>query len=391
MKLFFVWGEKMRFLDAGETHGRCLVGIIEGFPANVKINIDNINRLLELRQRGYGRGKRMEIEKDKATILSGVRNSYTTGAPITIMIENRDYVNWQKYMDPILCDTMTKKVTVPRPGHADLPGCLKYGFDDARPVLERASARETAMRVAIGALCEELLNVFGIKLYNHVVEIGGVRIKKEYSTDDVNLFEEAENSDLFCIDKEAENDMKQVIDSAKEAGDSVGGVAEVICKNVPFGLGSHVHWDRKLDGLLAQAVMSIQSVKGVEIGMGFEVSRRFGSEVHDEIFYDDQKGFYRKTNNAGGIEGGISNGMDIVVRAAFKPIPTLYKPLRSVDLQGLKEKEAAVERSDTCAVPAGSVVMRAAVAYVLANSLIDRLSGDSLDIMIDNYKRLYQK
>jgi len=185
--------------------------------------------------------------------------------------------------------------------------------------------------------------------------------------------------------------MKQVIDSAKEAGDSVGGVAEVICKNVPFGLGSHVHWDRKLDGLLAQAVMSIQSVKGVEIGMGFEVSRRFGSEVHDEIFYDDQKGFYRKTNNAGGIEGGISNGMDIVIRAAFKPIPTLYKPLRSVDLQGLKEKEAAVERSDTCAVPAGSVVMRAAVAYVLANSLIDRLSGDSLDIMIDNYKRLYQK
>ncbi|WAM32897.1 chorismate synthase [Caldicellulosiruptor morganii] len=381
----------MRFLDAGETHGKCLIGILEGFPANVKINIENINRLLELRQRGYGRGKRMEIEKDRAIILSGVRNSYTTGAPITIMIENKDYVNWQQYMDPISCDTEVKKVTIPRPGHADLPGCLKYGFDDARPVLERASARETAMRVAIGALCEELLRVFEIKLYNHVIEIGGVRIRKEYSFDDIGLFEKAQDSELFCIDREVENDMKKVIETAKKAGDSVGGVAEVICKNVPFGLGSHVHWDRKLDGLIAQAVMSIQSVKGVEIGMGFEAARRFGSEVHDEIFFDEQKGFYRKTNNAGGIEGGISNGMDIVIRAAFKPIPTLYKPLRSVDLQDLKEKEAAVERSDTCAVPAGSVVMRAAVAYVLANSLIERLSGDSLDVMVDNYKRLYKE
>lgn len=344
----------MRFLDAGETHGKALIAIIEGFPAHVKIDIENINHLLQLRQRGYGRGKRMEIEKDRVKILSGVRNSFTTGAPITLMIENRDYENWRSFMDATQCDVDTKKVTVPRPGHADLAGCLKYEFDDARNVLERASARETAIRVAVGAVCEELLKMFGIKLYNHVVEIGRVRLTKSYSFDDTELFEQAlSSSDLFCIDKEAEMKMKEEIDIAKQIGDSVGGIAEVICKNVPYGIGSHVHWDRKLDAQIAHSVMSIQSVKGVEIGMGFEAARRFGSEVHDEIYYDDKKGFYRKTNNAGGIEGGISNGMDIVVRAAFKPIPTLYKPLKSVDIRTFQPAEAAVERSDICAVPAG--------------------------------------
>jgi len=382
----------MRFLDAGETHGKALIAIVEGFPAHVKIDIENINYLLQLRQRGYGRGKRMEIEKDKVIFLSGIRNSYTTGAPITLMIENRDYENWKGFMDAIQCDLETKKVTVPRPGHADLAGCLKYGFDDARNILERASARETAIRVAVGAICEELLKMFGIKLYNHVVEIGKVRLTKSYSTDSIDLFEEAlSSSELFCIDEETETQMKQEIDIAKQMGDSVGGVAEVICKNVPYGLGSHVHWDRKLDALIAQAVMSIQSVKGVEIGMGFEAARRFGSEVHDEIYYDDKRSFYRKTNNAGGIEGGISNGMDIVVRAAFKPIPTLYKPLKSVDIQTFQPAEAAVERSDTCAVPAGSVVMRAAIAYVLANALIERLGGDSVKTMLETFKRIYNK
>jgi len=382
----------MRFLDAGETHGKALIAIVEGFPAHVKIDIENINYLLQLRQRGYGRGKRMEIEKDKVIFLSGIRNSYTTGAPITLMIENRDYENWKSFMDAIQCDLETKKVTVPRPGHADLAGCLKYGFDDARNILERASARETAIRVAVGAICEELLKMFGIKLYNHVVEIGKVRLTKSYSTDSIDLFEEAlSSSELFCIDEETETQMKQEIDIAKQMGDSVGGVAEVICKNVPYGLGSHVHWDRKLDALIAQAVMSIQSVKGVEIGMGFEAARRFGSEVHDEIYYDDKRSFYRKTNNAGGIEGGISNGMDIVVRAAFKPIPTLYKPLKSVDIQTFQPAEAAVERSDTCAVPAGSVVMRAAIAYVLANALIERLGGDSVKTMLETFKRIYNK
>jgi len=382
----------MRFLDAGETHGKALIAIVEGFPAHVKIDIENINHLLQLRQRGYGRGKRMEIEKDRIIVLSGVRNSYTTGAPITLMIENRDYENWKSFMDAIKCDLETKKVTVPRPGHADLAGCLKYGFDDARNILERASARETAIRVAVGAICEELLKMFGIKLYNHVVEIGKVRLTKSYSTDSIDLFEEAlSSSELFCIDEETETQMKQEIDIAKQMGDSVGGVAEVICKNVPYGLGSHVHWDRKLDALIAQAVMSIQSVKGVEIGMGFEAARRFGSEVHDEIYYDDKRSFYRKTNNAGGIEGGISNGMDIVVRAAFKPIPTLYKPLKSVDIQTFQPAEAAVERSDTCAVPAGSVVMRAAIAYVLANALIERLGGDSVKTMLETFKRIYNK
>ncbi|ADQ04633.1 chorismate synthase [Caldicellulosiruptor owensensis OL] len=382
----------MRFLDAGETHGKALIAIVEGFPAHVKIDIENINRLLQLRQRGYGRGKRMEIEKDGVIFLSGVRNSYTTGAPITLMIENRDYENWKDFMDAIQCDLETKKVTVPRPGHADLAGCLKYGFDDARNILERASARETAIRVAVGAICEELLKMFGIKFYNHVVEIGKVRLTKSYSTDNIDLFEKAlSSSELFCIDEETENRMKQEIDIAKQMGDSVGGVAEVICKNVPYGLGSHVHWDRKLDALIAQAVMSIQSVKGVEIGMGFEAARRFGSEVHDEIYYDGERSFYRKTNNAGGIEGGISNGMDIVVRAAFKPIPTLYKPLKSVDIQTFQPAEAAVERSDICAVPAGSVVMRAAIAYVLANALIERLGGDSVKTMLETFKRIYNK
>ncbi|WAM35131.1 chorismate synthase [Caldicellulosiruptor acetigenus] len=382
----------MRFLDAGETHGKALIAIVEGFPAHVKIDIENINHLLQLRQRGYGRGKRMEIEKDRVTILSGVRNSFTTGAPITLMIENRDYENWKSFMDAIQCDVDTKKVIVPRPGHADLAGCLKYEFDDARNVLERASARETAIRVAVGAVCEELLKMFGIKLYNHVIEIGRVRLTKSYSFDDTELFEQALSySELFCIDKEAEMQMKQEIDIARQMGDSVGGVAEVICKNVPYGLGSHVHWDRKLDAQIAQAVMSIQSVKGVEIGLGFEAARRFGSEVHDEIYYDDKRGFYRKTNNAGGIEGGISNGMDIVVRAAFKPIPTLYKPLKSVDMKTFQPAEAAVERSDTCAVPAGSIVMRAAIAYVLANALIERLGGDSAKTMLEIFKRIYNK
>ncbi|BCS81268.1 chorismate synthase [Anaerocellum diazotrophicum] len=382
----------MRFLDAGETHGRALIAIIEGFPAHVKIGIENINRLLQLRQRGYGRGKRMEIEKDRVKILSGVRNSFTTGSPITLVIENNDYENWKNFMDSMQCDMDTKKVTVPRPGHADLAGCLKYEFDDARNVLERASARETAIRVAVGAVCEELLKMFGIKLYNHVIEIGRVRLTKSYSFDDTELFEQAlSSSDLFCIDKEAEMKMKQEIEIAKQMGDSVGGIAEVICKNVPYGLGSHVHWDRKLDAQIAYSVMSIQSVKGVEIGMGFESARRFGSEVHDEIYYDEKIGFYRKTNNAGGIEGGISNGMDIVVRAAFKPIPTLYKPLKSVDIRTFQPAEAAVERSDICAVPAGSIVMRAAIAYVLANALIERLGGDSAKTMLETFKRIYNK
>lgn len=378
----------MRFLDAGETHGKCLIGIIEGFPANVKINIDNINKLLALRQRGYGRGKRMEIEQDRVVILSGVRNSWTTGAPIALMIENKDYKNWEKYMDAIECNIEEKKVRVPRPGHADLAGCIKYGTDDARNILERASARQTAMRVAIGALCEEFLKFFDIKLYNHVIEIAGIRIGN-YGYEDTKPFEKALNSELFCIDEEAALRMKQKIDEARQKGDSVGGVAEVICKNVPVGLGSHVHWDRKLDGQIAQAVMSIQSVKGVEIGLGFESAKRFGSEVHDEIFYSKERGFYRLTNNAGGIEGGISNGMDIIVRAAFKPIPTLYRPLKSVDIKTFEQVEASVERSDICAVPAGSIVMRSSIAFVLANALIERLSGDSLDVMLDNYNKLY--
>ncbi|MEZ0536126.1 chorismate synthase [Caldicellulosiruptoraceae bacterium PP1] len=375
----------MRFLDAGETHGYGLVGILEGFPANVRINIDNINKLLKLRQKGYGRGGRMKIESDQVKFLSGVRNGKTLGSPISIFIENKDYKNWEEYMSPDRCDIETKKVTIPRPGHADLPGIIKYDTNDARNILERASARETAMRVAIGALCEELLKYFNIKLYNHVVEIGN--IKSNYNIDDViNNYTKIENSELFCADPISELKMKETIDIAKENGDSLGGIAEVICENVPIGLGSHTHWDRRLDAQIAYSVMGIQSVKGVEIGLGFEYSKRTGSKCHDEIFFDNQKGFYRKTNNAGGIEGGISNGEKIVVRAVFKPIPTLYKPLKSVDIVTKQEVLSSIERSDICAVPAGSVVMRSAIAFVLANALTERLSSDTIEDMLESIK-----
>lgn len=379
----------MRFLDAGETHGQALVGIIEGFPANVEIDINRINKLLSLRQVGYGRGRRMQIEKDLIKIISGVRNHKTLGSPITLLIENKDYVNWEQYMSPYSADINQKTVNIPRPGHADLSGSIKYRFNDARNVLERASARETAMRVAIGALCEELLKYFRIELYNHVIEIGGVRVNN-YKYDDYQKFKDAENNGLFCIDKEAYLKMRLVIDKAIENGDSVGGIAEVICKNVPIGLGSHVHWDRKLDGLIAQAVMSIQSVKGVEIGLGFDYSKKYGSECHDEIFYSDQKGYFRKTNNAGGIEGGISNGCDIIVKAVFKPIPTLYKPLMSINMQTKEPTPSQIERSDHCAVPAGSIVMRSAIAWVIANALVERLASDSLEDMLITFKNMYQ-
>ncbi len=361
----------LRYLTAGETHGKCLTVIIEGMPSNVKIDVDKINSALASRQKGYGRGGRMLIEKDTAEILSGVRGGLTLGSPIAIKIENKDWKNWEEIMG---AESSNGKrcVDCPRPGHADLTGGMKYAHRDMRNVLERASARETAARVAVGAVCEQLLDEFGIKLSRHVVSIGSV--KDAGKVTDAGFFERAAQSPVGFADEQSEKKAMEYIDGVKAAGESCGGVVEVIAEGVPAGLGSYVHYDRKLDANIAFSVMSVQAIKGVEIGMGFECSANVGSKVHDEIIYDG--GFKRLTNNAGGIEGGMSNGEPIVVRAAMKPIPTLYNPLKTVDINDKTPREATVERSDVCAVPACSVVVKAAVAFELAKAFLDKFSGD---------------
>ncbi|RKL62174.1 chorismate synthase [Thermoanaerobacteraceae bacterium SP2] len=365
----------LRFLTAGESHGKALVAIIEGLPANLKINEEDINRQLFRRQQGYGRGGRMKIEKDEAEILSGLRKGKTIGSPLALMIKNLDYDNWK--------DREVLPVTKPRPGHGDLAGAIKYNQEDIRNVLERASARETAARVAVGAVARQLLSVFGIEIMSHVISIGDVSLNSRgYSIKDLAA---ADRSPVRCIDEAVSKQMIQAIDEARAQGDSLGGVFEVVALNVPVGLGSHVHWDRKLDGLIAWAFMSIQAIKGVEIGLGFEATHKKGSEVHDEIFYEKGQGFYRKTNNAGGLEGGISNGCPIVVRAAMKPIPTLYKPLRSVDIKTKEPFAASIERSDICAVPAASIVGEAAMAWVLAGAMVEKFGGDSIEEMQKNF------
>jgi chorismate synthase (EC 4.2.3.5) len=378
----------LRFLDAGESHGRCYVGIIDGIPAGVEIEMENINRLLKERQRVYGRGGRMEIENDEAIILSGLRGRMTTGGPIGLMIENRDYENWKDFMSPI--DGIKGKggVTVPRPGHADLPGILKFGFNDARNILERASARQTVIRTAIGGIAMEFLRQFDIEVKSHVCSIGGIVSKPNGK--DKSFWINVENSLLRCGDKEAEEKMRAEIDKAKAMGDTVGGIVEIIVERVPAGIGSHTTWDKRLDTRLAAACMSVQSVKGVEIGMGFKTAERYGSEVHDEIFYGEN-GFYRKTNNAGGIEGGISNGEDIIVRCALKPIPTLLKPLNSVDIRSKMSAKAHVERSDVCAVPAASVVLKAVVAWEIAVAFLDKFCGDNIDEVKNAYEHYIKR
>lgn len=356
-----------RFLTAGESHGKCLTAIIEGVPAGIKINPDNINAQLARRQQGYGRGSRMQIEKDKVIINSGVRHGYTTGAPVTLVIENRDWQNWTIPMsvEPVDIENpevkqlvQEKRITHVRPGHADLSGAIKYNHKDVRDVLERSSARETAIRVAVGAFAQELLKEFNIDIFSHVVQIGSISVnKKNLPQDYIYLREKAENSDLRCADDKACEKIKQLIDRTKEEGDALGGIFEVIATNLPVGLGSFVHWDRKLDGQIAQAIMSIPAIKSVSIGLGEDAGKLPGTEVHDEIFPEENAGTYtRKTNNAGGIEGGMSNGMPIVVKAAMKPIPTLKKPLKSVNIETGEEHIAHYERSDVCAVPAASVV-----------------------------------
>ncbi len=400
----------IRYITSGESHGKGLTAIIEGLPSNIELTVDFINKELSRRQRGYGRGGRMKIETDNADILSGVRFGKTLGSPVALFIENKDWENWQQVMTPSPQPSPARgegeerltAVTRPRPGHADLSGAIKYNQRDIRNILERSSARETAARVAVGAVAKRLLEEFGIKVYSWVTEIGNVggqwsegsgQRSVYYSSllasrsSLSEIFDKAEGSDVRCPDAKATEAIKQRIDEARNNGDSLGGIFEIVVSGVPVGLGSHVQWDRKLNARLAMALMSIQAIKGIEVGLGFDVGRMPGSRVHDEIAYISQKaGFYRRTNNAGGVEGGMSNGEDIVLRAVMKPIPTLYKPLKSVDIETKEIFEASIERSDICAVPAASVVGEAVVAIEIANVLLDKFGGDSLEEMKRNYE-----
>ncbi|AEF95026.1 chorismate synthase [Desulfotomaculum nigrificans CO-1-SRB] len=369
----------LRFLTAGESHGPALTAIVEGMVAGLPVTPDYINSMLAKRQGGYGRGGRMKIEKDEVQFLSGVRGGLTTGSPITMQILNQDWTNWQEIMSAGPAARLDQRVvTRPRPGHADLAGAIKYNHQDIRNVLERSSARETAARVAVGTLARRLLEELGIKLVGFVRRIGPVAAAVDDSQPPEVLAHLAGQSQVLCPDNQAEAAMVKAIDQARESGDSLGGVFEIRAYGLPIGLGSHVQWDRKLDSRLAGAMMSVQAIKGVEIGLGFAAAAIPGSQVHDEILYDPDKGYYRPTNRAGGIEGGISNGEPVVVRAAMKPIPTLYQPLRSVDIKTKEPFLASVERSDVCAVPAACVVGEAVVAWELAVALLEKFGGDSL-------------
>jgi len=376
----------LRFLTAGESHGPCLTAILEGCPAGFVIDIDAINVDMRRRMLGYGRGGRMKIEQDTAEIRSGVRFGETLGSPITLVVENRDWRNWEKKMsarpedrDPSIT------VTRPRPGHADLAGVLKYNQDDVRNILERASARETAARVAIGGVAKALLRPFCIAVRGWVAEIGGI-VANHAGKDPEAIFAGAERSEVRMADADAERRIIAAIDECKERGDTLGGVVEVQVTGLPPGVGSHVHWDRKLDGRLGHALLSLQAAKGVEIGLGFETARRPGSAVHDEIHFDEKAhAFTRHTNNAGGTEGGMSSGAPLVARVAFKPLSTLMKPLQSVDVRTKQETKGNVERSDVCAIPAAAVIAEAVVAFVVADAFLEKFGGDSLVEIKRNY------
>lgn len=384
---------KLRFLNAGESHGPALTAIIEGIPSNLRISSEYINRELARRQTGYGRGGRMKIEKDQVEILSGVRFGLTLGSPITLMVKNKDWENWTEIMAVEGEPTEKREILNPRPGHADLTGGIKYGFYDMRNVLERASARETTTRVAVGAVCKQLLEDVGIKIGSYVISIGELSVKDQIQ--DLSLeerFERAEKSELRTPLPEEDEKFKKLIDLAREEGESLGGVFEVFATGVPVGLGSYVQWDRRIDGKIAQAMMSIQAIKGVEIGEGFRLSEKFGSQAHDEIFYEEGRGFYHKTNRAGGIEGGMTNGEPVVVRAAMKPIPTLMrkKSLRSVNIKTKEPFLAAKERSDVVAVPAAAIVGEAMLAIVLTDAIIEKFGNDNwieIKKRVEDYRR----
>src|SRR4051794_6990333 len=368
----------LRFTTAGESHGPGLTAVVEGLPAGLELRPEDIDRDLARRQLGHGRGGRMKIETDRAEVTSGVRHGRTLGSPVSLRIGNRDYANWEERMNPWPVEAEVAEVHLPRPGHADLAGVQKYGFSDVRDVLERASARETAARVACGALAKAFLRSFGIEVRSHVLQIGAVEAPgaDELSADD---FEAVDESPVRCLDGDASAAMVEEINAARKANESLGGIFEVRAFGVMPGLGSHISWEERLDGRLAQAIMSIQAMKGVGVGEGFDLAGRVGSESHDEIFWTDERGFYRDTNRAGGIEGGMTTGDPVVVRAAMKPLPTLTKPLRSVDLATKEPAQALRERTDSCTVPAAGVVGEAMVALVLPSACRERLGGARIE------------
>jgi chorismate synthase len=374
----------LRYLTAGESHGKAIVAILEGMPANLKVSPEDIDQELKRRQVGYGRGERMSIENDKVEILSGIRLGKTLGSPIALMVKNLDYENWKKIMPVEETKSIFQEpVTALRPGHADLTGCIKYDQQDIRNILERASARGTVSLVAVGAIAKKLLKEFKISVFSHVIQIGNVKASVDRGNYEV-IHRAADRSDLRCADDKAAVQMKKEIDSAKEKGDAVGGIFEIVVINTPIGLGSHVHPDRRLSGKLAAAVMSIQGVKGVEIGLGFAVASLPGSKAHDEIFYENEK-FTRHTNNAGGLEGGITNGEPVIIRAAIKPAATISKPLNSVDIVTKEPVKAHVERADVCHVPSAGVIAEATVAIEIANAFLEKYGGDSMEEIANRY------
>jgi len=384
----------LRFVTAGESHGQALVAWISGLPAGIPVDLEFIGRELHRRQLGYGRGGRQRIEKDQADFLAGVRHGKTIGAPIALRIENRDWKNWEKAMpveDSEGADDAQRRLTAPRPGHADLAGAQKFNFHDARYVLERASARETAARVAVGALAKSLLREFGVTILSHTIAVGHARVERAATWEEIVAICENLESPLRCVDPATEARMKAEVDHVLRAGDSVGGIFEVVARGLPPGLGTHAQWDEKLDAKLAQAVMSIQAVKAVEIGTGVGNSGSYGSEVQDEISYDAaRKRFDRTSNRAGGLEGGITNGQDIVVRGYLKPISTLRRSLLTADMNTKESAKAAYERSDVCVVPAGGVAGEAMVALILAGAFLEKFGGDSLEETrrnFDGYQR----
>ena len=380
----------LRFCTAGESHGQALLAFVSGLPAGLAVDVELINRELHRRQLGYGRGGRQKIEKDRADIFAGVRHGRTIGAPVALRIENRDWANWQKIL-PVEAtsapEAESRKLVAPRPGHADLAGSQKFNFHDARYVLERASARETAARVAAGAFAKQLLKQFGTEIASHTIQVGHARLERSATWHEIQAVSEDLESPLRCVDAQTQEKMKAEVDVALKAGDTVGGVFEIVAHNVPVGLGSHAQWDEKLDGRLAQALMSVQAVKAVEIGSGVLAAGSYGSEVQDEISYDKAAGQFRRgSNRAGGLEGGITNGEDVAIRGYLKPISTLRKPLGTVDMVTKEPVQAAYERSDWCVVPAGSVAGEAMVALVLADAFLQKFGGDSLAELRRNFE-----
>jgi chorismate synthase len=391
----------MRYLTAGESHGPQLTAIIEGLPSQLTITAEMINKDLKRRQGGHGRGRRMQIETDTVDITSGVRHGKTLGSPIALVVTNDDWKHWTHVMgiEPLTeglnPEDIKRQITRPRPGHADLVGGMKYGHTDLRNVLERSSARETTVRVAVGAVAKQLLSELGINIVSHVTEIGGVKAdsSKVEGLSVAQIREIIEVDPVYSVDPEASKLMVSAIDEAKENGDSIGGVVEVIVEGMPAGIGSYVHYDRKLDAKLAMAIMSINAFKGVEVGLGFEMARKPGSQVHDEIKWDQEQGYTRTTNRLGGLEGGMSTGMPIVIRGVMKPIPTLYKPLQSVDISTKEPFKASIERSDSCAVPAASVVAEHVVAWEIANAILEKFHSDQMPQLLEsiNQHRSYTK